>query len=152
MSAWGWIRREFHIFWKIERSKISLDKEEREHEHISYDSEGLYSCDFNLTIKGSNCVTYTLKYDSSGHILRIVFTVYEDYSVFSGSSSDESNLEDKDYDSSIPRNCLQSPVVVPKFSTVPIEKKKSWCLESSKLQTLLWPLVRCNIRFKETFI
>uniref|UniRef100_A0A8C2VW98 Histone-lysine N-methyltransferase SETD2 n=1 Tax=Chinchilla lanigera TaxID=34839 RepID=A0A8C2VW98_CHILA len=107
------------------RPEITLDEEGRRgHAHISDDSEVvLSSCDLNLTMEDSVGVTYTLKCDSSGHAPEIVSTVHEDYSGSSESSSDESDSEDTDSDdSSIPRNRLQSVVVVPKNSTLPMEE------------------------------
>ncbi|KAM5292550.1 histone-lysine N-methyltransferase SETD2 [Ctenodactylus gundi] len=94
----------------------------REHAHTSDDSDVvLSSCNLNLTTEDSDGVSYTLKCDSSGHAPEIVSTLPEDYSGSSESSSDESDSEDTDSDdSSIPRNRLQSVVVVPKNSTLPM--------------------------------
>ncbi|KAI5933542.1 Histone-lysine N-methyltransferase SETD2 [Manis javanica] len=72
-------------------------------------------------------VTYTLQCDSSGHASEIVSTVHEDYSGSSESSGDESDSEDTDSDdSSVPRNCLQSVVVVPKNSTCSSQSSQSY--------------------------
>ncbi|KAK2495114.1 hypothetical protein MC885_007787 [Smutsia gigantea] len=107
------------------RSELSLDEEEgRGHAHTSDDSEVVFSsCDLNLTMEDHDGVTYTLKCDSSGHASEVVSTVHEDYSGASESSGDESDPEDTDSDdSSVPRNRLQSVVVVPKNSTLPMEE------------------------------
>ncbi|XP_030888172.1 histone-lysine N-methyltransferase SETD2 [Leptonychotes weddellii] len=116
------------------RAEISLDEERgRGHAHTSDDSEVVFSsCDLNLTMEDSDGVTYTLKCDSSGHASEIVSTVHEDYSGSSESSSDESDSEDTDSDdSSIPRNRLQSVVVVPKNSTLPMEETSPCSSRSS---------------------
>ncbi|XP_017922339.1 PREDICTED: histone-lysine N-methyltransferase SETD2 isoform X2 [Capra hircus] len=117
------------------RPEISLDEEGgRGHTHISDDSEVVFSsCDLNLTMEDSDGVTYTLKCDSSGHASEIVSTVHEDYSGSSESSSDESDSEDTDSDdSSIPRNRLQSVVVVPKNSTLTMEETSPCSSRSSQ--------------------
>lgn len=117
------------------RPEISLDEEGgRGHAHTSDDSEVVFSsCDLNLTMEDSDSVTYTLKCDSSGHASEIVSTVHEDYSGSSESSSDESDSEDTDSDdSSIPRNRLQSVVVVPKNSTLPMEETSPCSSRSSQ--------------------
>ncbi|XP_008069424.1 histone-lysine N-methyltransferase SETD2 [Carlito syrichta] len=117
------------------RPETSLDEEfERGHVHTSDDSEVVFSsCDLNLTTEDSDSVTYTLKCDSSGHAPEIVSTVHEDYSGSSESSSDESDSEDTDSDdSSIPRNRLQSVVVVPKNSTLPMEETSPCSSRSSQ--------------------
>ncbi|XP_058413009.1 histone-lysine N-methyltransferase SETD2 isoform X1 [Diceros bicornis minor] len=115
--------------------EVSLDEEGgRGHAHTSDDSEVVFSsCDLNLTMEDSDSVTYTLKCDSSGHASEIVSTVHEDYSGSSESSSDESDSEDTDSDdSSIPRNRLQSVVVVPKNSTLPMEETSPCSSRSSQ--------------------
>ncbi|KAI5940170.1 Histone-lysine N-methyltransferase SETD2 [Manis javanica] len=117
------------------RSEMSLDEEEvRGHTHISDDSEFLYSSyDLNLTMEDHNGVTYTFKCDSSGHASEIVSTVHEDYSGSSESSGDESDSEDTDSDdSSVSRNCLESVVVVPKNSTLPMEETNPCSSRSSQ--------------------
>lgn len=117
------------------RAEISLDEGGgRGHAHNSDDSEVVFSsCDLNLTMEDSDGVTYTLKCDSSGHASEIVSTVHEDYSGSSESSSDESDSEDTDSDdSSIPRNRLQSVVVVPKNSTLPMEETSPCSSRSSQ--------------------
>ncbi|XP_053456443.1 histone-lysine N-methyltransferase SETD2 isoform X3 [Nycticebus coucang] len=117
------------------RTEICLYEEgERGHAHNSDDSEVVFSsCDLNLTTEDSDSVTYTLKCDSSGHAPEIVSTVHEDYSGSSESSSDESDSEDTDSDdSSIPRNRLQSVVVVPKNSTLPMEETSPCSSRSSQ--------------------
>ncbi|KAF0875108.1 SETD2 methyltransferase, partial [Crocuta crocuta] len=117
------------------RSEISLDEEGRRgHAHTSDDSEVVFSsCDLNLTMEDSDSITYALKCDSSGHTSEIVSTVHEDYSGSSESSSDESDSEDTDSDdSSIPRNRLQSVVVVPKNSTLPTEETSPCSSRSSQ--------------------
>ena len=117
------------------RPEISLDEEGgRGHAHTSDDSEVVFSsCDLNLIMEDSDGVTYTLKCDSSGHASEIVSTVHEDYSGSSKSSSDESDSEDTDSDdSSIPRNRLQSVVVVPKNSTLPMEETSPCSSRSSQ--------------------
>lgn len=117
------------------RPEVSLDEEGgRGHAHTSDDSEVVFSsCDLNLTMEDSDGVTYTLKCDSSGHASEIVSTVHEDYSGSSESSSDESDSEDTDSDdSSIPRNRLQSVVVVPKNSTLPMEETSPCSSRSSQ--------------------
>ncbi|VCX31635.1 unnamed protein product [Gulo gulo] len=117
------------------RAEISLDEEGgRGHVHTSDDSEVVFSsCDLNLTMEDSDGITYTLKCDSSGHASEIVSTVHEDYSGSSESSSDESDSEDTDSDdSSIPRNRLQSVVVVPKNSTLPMEETSPCSSRSSQ--------------------
>ncbi|XP_019488230.1 PREDICTED: histone-lysine N-methyltransferase SETD2 isoform X1 [Hipposideros armiger] len=114
------------------RPEIAIEEEGgRIHEHTSDDSEVVFSsCDLNLTME--DCVTYTLKCDSSGHASEIVSSVHEDYSGSSESSSDESDSEDTDSDdSSIPRNRLQSVVVVPKNSTLPMEETSPCSSRSS---------------------
>ncbi|KAK2494792.1 hypothetical protein MC885_008459, partial [Smutsia gigantea] len=100
------------------------EEEGRGHAHTSDDSEVVFSsCDLNLTMEDHDGVTYTLKCDSSGHASEIVSTVHEDYSGSSESSGDENDSEDTDSDdSSVPRNRLQSVVVVPKNSTLPMEE------------------------------
>ncbi|KAL0599799.1 Histone-lysine N-methyltransferase SETD2 [Plecturocebus cupreus] len=115
------------------RPEISLDEGgERGRMHTSDDSEVVFSCDLNLTMEDSDGVTYALKCDSSGHAPEIVSTVHEDYSGSSESSSDESDSEDTDSDdSSIPRNRLQSVVVVPKNSTLPMEETSPCSSRSS---------------------
>uniref|UniRef100_A0A2K5R257 Histone-lysine N-methyltransferase SETD2 n=1 Tax=Cebus imitator TaxID=2715852 RepID=A0A2K5R257_CEBIM len=114
------------------RPEISLDEGERGCMHTSDDSEVVFSCDLNLTMEDSDGVTYALKCDSSGHAPEIVSTVHEDYSGSSESSSDESDSEDTDSDdSSIPRNRLQSVVVVPKNSTLPMEETSPCSSRSS---------------------
>ncbi|XP_076985617.1 histone-lysine N-methyltransferase SETD2 isoform X2 [Tamandua tetradactyla] len=117
------------------RSETFLDEEGgRRHVHTSDDSEVIFSsCDLNLTMEDSDGVTYTLKCDSSGHASEIVSTIHEDYSGSSESSSDESDSEDTDSDdSSIPRNRLQSVVVVPKNSTLPLEETSPCSSRSSQ--------------------
>ncbi|XP_015996872.1 histone-lysine N-methyltransferase SETD2 isoform X2 [Rousettus aegyptiacus] len=117
------------------RPEISLDEEGgRGHEHTSDDSEVVFSSyGLNLTMEDSDCVTCTLKCDSSGHASEIVSTVHEDFSGSSESSSDESDSEDTDSDdSSIPRNRLQSVVVVPKNSTLPMEETSPCSSRSSQ--------------------
>uniref|UniRef100_U3AW85 Histone-lysine N-methyltransferase SETD2 n=1 Tax=Callithrix jacchus TaxID=9483 RepID=U3AW85_CALJA len=115
------------------RPEISLDEGgERGRMHTSDDSEVVFSCDLNLTMEDSDGVTYALKCDSSGHAPEIVSTVHEDYSGSSESSSDESDSEDTDSDdSSIPRNRLQSVVVVPRNSTLPMEETSPCSSRSS---------------------
>lgn len=116
------------------RPEISLDEEGRQgHEHTSDDSEVVFSsCELNLTTEDSECMTYTLKCDSSGHASEIVSTVQGEYSGSSESSSDESDSEETDSDdSSIPRNRLQSVVVVPKNSTLPMEETSPCSSRSS---------------------
>lgn len=116
------------------RPEIPLDEEGRRgHEHTSDDSEVvLSSCELNLTTEDSEYMTYTLKCDSSGHASEIVSTLHEEYSGSSGSSSDESDSEETDSDdSSIPRNRLQSVVVVPKNSTLPMEETSPCSSRSS---------------------
>uniref|UniRef100_A0A8C9P735 Histone-lysine N-methyltransferase SETD2 n=1 Tax=Spermophilus dauricus TaxID=99837 RepID=A0A8C9P735_SPEDA len=118
-----------------ERPEISLDEEgDRGHVHTSDDSEVVFSsCDLNLTMEDSDGVTYSLKCDSSGHAPEIVSSVHEDYSGSSEGSSDESDSEDTDSDdSSIPRNRLQSVVVVPKNSTLPMEETSPCSSRSSQ--------------------
>uniref|UniRef100_A0A8C6R8J4 Histone-lysine N-methyltransferase SETD2 n=1 Tax=Nannospalax galili TaxID=1026970 RepID=A0A8C6R8J4_NANGA len=118
-----------------DRREISLDEEEqRGHTHTSDDSEVVFSsCDLSLTMEESDGVTYTLKCDSSGHAPEIVSSIHEDYSGSSGSSSDESDSEDTESDdSSIPRNRLQSVVVVPKNSTLPMEETSPCSSRSSQ--------------------
>ncbi|MBZ3872441.1 Histone-lysine N-methyltransferase SETD2 [Sciurus carolinensis] len=117
-----------------ERREFSLEEGERGHAHTSDDSEVVFSsCDLNLTMEDSDGVTYSLKCDSSGHAPEIVSTVHEDYSGSSEGSSDESDSEDTDSDdSSIPRNRLQSVVVVPKNSTLPMEETSPCSSRSSQ--------------------
>ncbi|CAH6777632.1 Setd2 [Phodopus roborovskii] len=114
------------------RPEISLDEEEgRGRTHTFDDSEVVFSYDLNLTMEDSDSITYTLKCDSSGNAPEIS-TVHEDYSGSSGSSSDESDSEDTESDdSSIPRNRLQSVVVVPKNSTLPMEETSPCSSRSS---------------------
>ncbi|XP_037383916.1 histone-lysine N-methyltransferase SETD2 [Talpa occidentalis] len=117
------------------RPEISLDEGGgKGHAHTSDDSEVVFSsCDLNLTMEDSDGITYTLKCDSSGHASEIVSTVHEDYSGSSESSSDDSDSEDTDSDdSSIPRNRLQSVVVVPKNSTMPMEETSPCSSRSSQ--------------------
>nr|XP_045240892.1 histone-lysine N-methyltransferase SETD2 isoform X6 [Macaca fascicularis] len=117
------------------RPEISLhERGEGGRVHTSDDSEVVFSsCDLNLTMEDSDGVTYALKCDSSGHAPEIVSTVHEDYSDSSESSSDESDSEDTDSDdSSIPRNRLQSVVVVPKNSTLPVEETSPCSSRSSQ--------------------
>nr|XP_058913501.1 histone-lysine N-methyltransferase SETD2-like [Kogia breviceps] len=117
------------------RPEISLDEEGgRGHAHTSDDSEVVFSsCDLNVIMEDSDGVTYTLKCDSSGHASEIVSTVHEDYCGPSESSSDEIDSEDTDsHDSSIPRNHLQSVVVVPKNSTFPMEEATPCSSRSSQ--------------------
>ncbi|XP_059520930.1 histone-lysine N-methyltransferase SETD2 isoform X2 [Myotis daubentonii] len=116
------------------RPEISLDEEGgRGHEHTSDGSEVVFSsCELTLTTEDSEYMTYTLKCDSSGHASEIVSTVHEEYSGSSESSSDESDSEETDSDdSSIPRNRLQSVVVVPKNSTLPMEETSPCSSRSS---------------------
>lgn len=114
------------------RTEISLDEEEgRSRTHTSDDSEVVFSYDLNLTMEDSDSITYTLKCDSSGNIPEIS-TVHEDYSASSGSSSEESGSEDTESDdSSVPRHRLQSVVVVPKNSTLPMEETSPCSSRSS---------------------
>nr|XP_020023930.1 histone-lysine N-methyltransferase SETD2 [Castor canadensis] len=117
------------------RPEISLDEEGgRGHVHTSDDSEVVFSSyDLNLTMEDNDSVPYTLKCDSSGHAPEIVSTVHEDYSGSSESSSDESDSEDTESDdSSVPRNRLQSIVVVPKNSTLPMEETSPCSSRSSQ--------------------
>ncbi|XP_012885679.1 PREDICTED: histone-lysine N-methyltransferase SETD2 [Dipodomys ordii] len=117
------------------RPAISLDEEgERGHAHTSDDSEVVFSsCDLNLTMEDTDGAPYTLKCDSSGHATEIVSTVHEDYSGSSESSSDDSESEDTESDdSSIPRNRLQSVVVVPKNSTLPMDETSPCSSRSSQ--------------------
>eukprot|EP00072_Mus_musculus_P067077 XP_017168840.1 PREDICTED: histone-lysine N-methyltransferase SETD2 isoform X5 [Mus musculus] len=115
------------------RPEIPLDEEQRGHTHISDDSEVVFPYDLNLTMEDSDGITYTLKCDSSGNAPEIVSTVHEDYSGSSASSSDESDSEDTESDdSSIPRNRLQSVVVVPKNSTLPMEETSPCSSRSSQ--------------------
>lgn len=116
------------------RPEISLEEEGgRGHGHTSDDLEVVFSsCELNLTTEDSEYMTYTLKCDSSGHASEIVSTVHEEYSGSSESSSDESDSEETDSDdSSIPRNRLQSVVVVPKNSTLPMEETSPCSSRSS---------------------
>nr|XP_004662094.1 histone-lysine N-methyltransferase SETD2 isoform X2 [Jaculus jaculus] len=117
------------------RPEISLDEEEqRGHTHTSDDSEVIFSSyDLNLTMEDSDGITYTLKCDSSGPVPEIISSVHEDFSASSESSSDESDSEDSESDdSSIPRNRLQSVVVVPKNSTLPMEEMSPCSSRSSQ--------------------
>nr|XP_059883691.1 LOW QUALITY PROTEIN: histone-lysine N-methyltransferase SETD2-like [Delphinus delphis] len=114
------------------RPEISLDEDGgRGQAHTSDDSEVVFSsCALNLIMEDSDGVTNTLKCDSSGHASEIVSTVHEDYS---GSSESSSDSEDTDSDdSSIPRNHLQSMVVVPKNSTLPMEETSPCSSQSSQ--------------------
>ncbi|XP_004581476.2 histone-lysine N-methyltransferase SETD2 isoform X1 [Ochotona princeps] len=106
----------------------------RRYMHTSDDSEvGFSSCNLNLAIEDTDSATCILKCDSSGHAPEIVSTVHEEYSGSSESSSDESDSEDTDSDdSSIPRNRLQSVVVVPKNSTLPMEETSPCSSRSSQ--------------------
>nr|KAF6270360.1 SET domain containing 2, histone lysine methyltransferase [Pipistrellus kuhlii] len=116
------------------RPEISFEEEGRRgHEHTSDDSEVVFSsCELNLTAEDSEYMTYTLKCDSSGHASEIVSTLHEEYSGSSESSSDESDSEETDSDdSSVPRNRLQSVVVVPKNSTLPMEETSPCSSRSS---------------------
>ncbi|XP_054990542.1 histone-lysine N-methyltransferase SETD2 isoform X2 [Sorex araneus] len=117
-----------------ERPEILLDEDGREHAHTSDDSQVVFSsCDLNLTMEDSDGINYTLKCDSSGHASEIVSTVHEDFSGSSESSSDDSDSEDTDSDDScIPRNRLQSVVVVPKNSTLPMEETSPCSSRSSQ--------------------
>ncbi|XP_031199892.1 histone-lysine N-methyltransferase SETD2 isoform X5 [Mastomys coucha] len=116
------------------RPEMPLDEEERRgHTHSSDGSEVVFPYDLNLTMEDSDGVTYTLKCDSSGNAPEIVSTVHEDYSGSSASSSDESDSEGTESDdSSIPRNRLQSVVVVPKNSTLPMEETSPCSSRSSQ--------------------
>ncbi|XP_042638354.1 LOW QUALITY PROTEIN: histone-lysine N-methyltransferase SETD2 [Orycteropus afer afer] len=116
------------------RPEDSLDEGERGHAHTSDDLEVVFSsCNLNLAMEDSDGVNYTLKCDSSGHTSEIVSAIHEDYSGSSESSSDESDSEGTDSDdSSIPRNRLQSVVVVPKNSTLPMEETSPCSSRSSQ--------------------
>ncbi|KAG8521598.1 Histone-lysine N-methyltransferase SETD2, partial [Galemys pyrenaicus] len=116
------------------RPEISLDEEGgKGHAHTSDDLEVFSSCDLNLTMEDSDGIACNLKCDSSGHASEIVSTIHEDYSGSSESSSDDSDSEDTDSDdSSIPRNRLQSVVVVPKNSTLPMEETSPCSSRSSQ--------------------
>ncbi|XP_060060826.1 histone-lysine N-methyltransferase SETD2 isoform X2 [Erinaceus europaeus] len=116
------------------KPELSLDEGRRGHARTSDDSEIVFSsCDLNLNVEDSDSVTYTLKCDSSGHASEIVSTVPEDYSGSSESSGDDTDSEDTDSDdSSIPRNRLQSVVVVPKNSTLPMEETSPCSSQSSQ--------------------
>ncbi|XP_052043081.1 histone-lysine N-methyltransferase SETD2 isoform X1 [Apodemus sylvaticus] len=116
------------------KPEISLDEEERRgHTHISDDSEVVFPYDLNLTMEDSDGITYTLNCDSSGTAPEMGSVLHEDYSGSSASSSDESDSEDTESDdSSIPRNRLQSVVVVPKNSTLPMEETSPCSSRSSQ--------------------
>ncbi|KAM7336919.1 hypothetical protein ACRRTK_003038 [Alexandromys fortis] len=115
-----------------ERAEILDEEEGRGHTHTSDDSEVVISYDLNLTMEDSDGITYTLKCDSSDNAPEIISTIHEDYSGSSGSSSDESDSEGTESDdSSIPRNRLQSVVVVPKNSTLPMEETSPCSSRSS---------------------
>ncbi|KAK7816899.1 hypothetical protein U0070_021696 [Myodes glareolus] len=115
-----------------ERPEILDEEEGRGHTHTSDDSEVVFSYGLNLTMEDSDGITYTLKCDSSGNAPEIISTIHEDYSGSSGSSSDESDSEGTESDdSSIPRNRLQSVVVVPKNSTLPMEETSPCSSRSS---------------------
>ncbi|XP_075403353.1 histone-lysine N-methyltransferase SETD2 isoform X2 [Tenrec ecaudatus] len=116
------------------RPEISPDEGERGHVHTSDDSEAVFSsCNLNLAMGSNDDVTYTLKCDSSGHAPGIVSSLHEDSSGSSASSSDDSDSEDTDSDdSSMPRNRLQSVVVVPKNSTLPMEETSPSSSRSSQ--------------------
>lgn len=115
------------------KPEISLDEDGREYAQTSGDSQVVFSsCDLSLTMEDSDGINYTLKCDSSGHASEIVSTVPEDYSGSSESSSDDSDSEDTDSDDSIPRNRLQSVVVVPKNSTLPMEETSPCSSRSSQ--------------------
>ncbi|KAM4821601.1 histone-lysine N-methyltransferase SETD2 [Thomomys bottae] len=109
------------------RPDISLDEGERGHAHTS-DDVVFSSCD----LEDNDSAPYTLKCDSSGPAPEIVSTIHEDYSGSSESSSDDSESEDTESDdSSIPRNRLQSVVVVPKNATLPMDETSPCSSRSS---------------------
>ncbi|XP_006868865.1 PREDICTED: histone-lysine N-methyltransferase SETD2 [Chrysochloris asiatica] len=116
------------------RPEISLEGEGSGYVHTSDGSEVVFSsCNLNLSMEDSDGVTYTLKCDSSAHASEIVSTIHEDYSGSSESSSDESDSEDTESDdSSVPRNRLQSVVVVPKNSTLPMDETSPCSSRSSQ--------------------
>ncbi|XP_074053835.1 histone-lysine N-methyltransferase SETD2 isoform X2 [Macrotis lagotis] len=94
----------------------------------------LSSCDRSGTVEGGDSIAHTPKCDSSGNASEFVSPIHGDYSDSSHSTSDESDSEDTDSDdSSIPRNRLQSVVVVPKNSTLPTEEISPCSSQSSQV-------------------
>ncbi|KAM9098082.1 histone-lysine N-methyltransferase SETD2 isoform X1 [Sarcophilus harrisii] len=99
-------------------------------------SEPLFSsCEMSRTVEeGGGSIARGPKCDSSGNTSEFVSPNHGDYSDSSQSTSDESDTEDTDSDdSSIPRNRLQSVVVVPKNSTLPMEETSPCSSQSSQV-------------------
>ncbi|XP_001375978.3 histone-lysine N-methyltransferase SETD2 isoform X2 [Monodelphis domestica] len=101
---------------------------------ISGASEPLFSsCDMSGLVEGDS-IAHAPKCDSSGNASEFVSPIHADYSDSSQSTSDESDTEDTDSDdSSIPRNRLQSVVIVPKKSTLPLEETSPCSSQSSQV-------------------
>ncbi|XP_062424656.1 histone-lysine N-methyltransferase SETD2 [Rhea pennata] len=111
--------------------------EENESLVASAFSEALFpSCDVVVTAEETETVTQAPTCDSSGNASEFVPTRNDDYSDTAESDSDpgseESDTEDSDSDDGMPRKRLQSIVVVPKNSTIPMEESSPCSSRSSQ--------------------
>uniref|UniRef100_A0A8D2L5A9 Histone-lysine N-methyltransferase SETD2 n=2 Tax=Varanus komodoensis TaxID=61221 RepID=A0A8D2L5A9_VARKO len=96
------------------------------------------SCDIVVTVEETETVAEAPRCDSHGNTPESTHTIHhEDYSDVAESASDqgsdESDTEDSDSDDSgVPRNRLQSVVVIPKNSTIPMEESSSCSSRNSQ--------------------
>ncbi|XP_067386549.1 histone-lysine N-methyltransferase SETD2 isoform X2 [Emydura macquarii macquarii] len=123
---------------KGESVDVSVDmNEENESLVVSPFSEAFFpSCDVIVTAEETETVTQAATCDSSGNTSEFIFAQNDDYSDTAESESEqdseESDTEDSDSDDSVPRNRLQSVVVVPKNSTLSMEDSSPCSSRSSQ--------------------
>ncbi|XP_075779098.1 histone-lysine N-methyltransferase SETD2 isoform X2 [Pelodiscus sinensis] len=111
--------------------------EENESLMVSGFSDALFpSCDVIVIAEETETVTQAATCDSSGNTSEFISVHDDDYSDTAESESDqdseESDTEDSDSDDSVPRNRLQSVVVVPKNSTLSMEESSPCSSRSSQ--------------------
>ncbi|XP_074841355.1 histone-lysine N-methyltransferase SETD2 isoform X2 [Carettochelys insculpta] len=121
--------------------EVSVEKdEENESLVVSAFSEALFpSCDVIVTAEETEAAAQAATCDSSGNTSELMSAHDDDYSDTAESESEqdseESETEDSDSDDSVPRNRLQSVVVVPKNSTLSMEESSPCSSRSSQGNT-----------------
>uniref|UniRef100_A0A8C3S5J4 Histone-lysine N-methyltransferase SETD2 n=1 Tax=Chelydra serpentina TaxID=8475 RepID=A0A8C3S5J4_CHESE len=125
--------------FKDQSLEVSIGKdEENEALVVSAFSEALFpSCDVIVTAEETETVAQATTCDSSGNTSEFISAHNDDYSdtAESEQDSEESDTEDSDSDDSVPRNRLQSVVVVPKNSTLSMEESSPCSSRSSQGNT-----------------
>ncbi|XP_038246499.1 histone-lysine N-methyltransferase SETD2 isoform X2 [Dermochelys coriacea] len=127
--------------FKDQSLEVSVGKdEENESLVVSAFSEALFpSCDVIVTAEETETVAQAATCDSSGNTSEFISAHNNDYSDTAESESEqdseESDTEDSDSDDSVPRNRLQSVVVVPKNSTLSMEESSPCSSRSSQGNT-----------------